>query len=115
MVDTSIVTLDELDETVLNMGQHVDQVLATEDSSSSLAFVSVKSKREMDCKLDNMTRRLESLSASISSSQSSTGRSYEHGSRERIVVVTLEDVERKNVTIEIVEGIITFLTAPRLP
>ncbi len=58
MVDTSTVTLDELDEMVLNMGQlqHVDKVLAKEHSSPSLAFVYVKSEREIDYKLDNIMR-----------------------------------------------------------
>ena len=58
IVDTSKVTLDELDEIVLNMGLHVDQVLAKEHSSYSSFSVFVKSKREIDYKLDNMTRQL---------------------------------------------------------
>ena len=66
MVDTSKVTLDELDEMVVNMGQHVDQVLAKEHSSSFSAFVSVKSPPKIDCKLENMTRQLESLSTALS-------------------------------------------------
>jgi len=83
MVDTSKVTLDELDEMVVNMGQHEDQVLAKEHSSSSSAFVSVKSKREMDCKLDNMNKQLESLLKALSSSQSPAGSIYELGNRGR--------------------------------
>jgi hypothetical protein len=89
MMDTSIATLDDLGEMVLNMGQHVDQVLAKEHSSSSSAFVSVKSKREIYYKLDNMTRQLESLSAAPSSSRSPNGSKYEHDSRGRGGVVTL--------------------------
>jgi phosphate uptake regulator len=73
MADISIVTLDELYEMVLNMGQHVDQVLAKEYSSSSSDFVSVKSEREADYKLDNMTSQLESLSTTLFSSQSPNG------------------------------------------
>ncbi len=61
MVDTSTVTLDELKEKVITMGQHLDQALAKEPSSSSASFVSVKSKREIDYKLDNMTSQLETL------------------------------------------------------
>ena len=61
MADTSKITLDELEEMVLTMGQHVDQVMAKEHSSSSSTFVSIKSKREIDYKLDNMTRELEAL------------------------------------------------------
>ena len=83
IVNTSKVTLDELDEMVLNMGLHVDQVIAKEHSSYSWAFVSVKSKREVDYKLDNMTRQSKSLSAALSSSQSPNGRRYEPGSRGR--------------------------------
>jgi hypothetical protein len=81
MVDTFTFTLDELDISGLNVGQHVDQFLAKEHASSSSAFVSVNSKREIDYKLDNMTRQLETLSASLSSSQSPTSSRYEHGSR----------------------------------
>jgi hypothetical protein len=81
VVDTSTITLDELDEMALNMGQYVDHVLAKEDSSSSLAFVSVKYERGIDSKLDNMTRQLETLSISLSSSQSLIGSMYELGSR----------------------------------
>ena len=79
MVDTSTVTLGELDEIVLNMGQHVDQVLAKEHSSLASAFVSDKSKREIDYKLDNMTRQLETLSTSLSSSLSLTSSKHEPG------------------------------------
>jgi len=46
MVDTFTVTLDELDEMVINMGQHVDQVLANEHSSLSSALIYVKCKQE---------------------------------------------------------------------
>ena len=63
MEDTSTVTLDELDEMVLNIGQRVDQVLAKEHSSSSSYFVHLKCKKEIDYKLDNITRQLETLSA----------------------------------------------------
>jgi hypothetical protein len=50
-----------MSDIVINMGQHVDQVLAKELSTSSLACVSVKSKREIYYKLDNMTNQLETL------------------------------------------------------
>ena len=83
-MDTSIVThLDELDKMVLYKGQHVDQVLAKEHPSSSSAFLFIKSKREIDYKLDNTTRQLESLSSALSSSQSLTSDRYEPISRGR--------------------------------
>jgi len=83
MVDTSTIILDELDKMVLNMGHHVDEVLATKHSSSSSTCVYVKPKREIDYTLDNMTRKLETLSATLSSGQSPTCSMYEPGSRER--------------------------------
>ncbi len=83
MVDTSAITIDDQDEFVLNMGQHVDQVLAKKHSLSSSTFVFLKSKREIDYKLDNMTKQLESLSATLSSSQSPNSSRYEHGNRGR--------------------------------
>jgi hypothetical protein len=83
MVDTYTVNLDNLDEMVLNLGQHVDQVLAKEHSSSSSAFVYVKCKQETDYKLDNMTKQLETLSADLSSSQSLICSMYEPVSRGR--------------------------------
>jgi len=101
MVDTSRVTLDEIDEMFLNMSQHVDQVLAKEHLSSFSTFVYVKSKREIDYTLDNMTRQLESLSAALSSSLSPNGSRYELGSRGREVVVTMEDEERKKLLLEL--------------
>ena len=81
MVDTSTVTLHELDKMVLNMGQHVNKVLAKEHSSSSSIFVYVKCKKETDYKLDNMTGQLETLSANMLSSESLIGSMYGLGSR----------------------------------
>ena len=39
-VDTSTITQDELEDKVLTMGQHVDQVLMRDSSLQSSAFVS---------------------------------------------------------------------------
>ena len=47
-VDTSIVTLDELEDKVFAMGQHVDQVFSNESSSSSSSFVFVNSHKDID-------------------------------------------------------------------
>ena len=46
-VDTSTITLDELEEKVLTMGQHVDQVLLRESSSQSSTFVYGTSDRDI--------------------------------------------------------------------
>jgi hypothetical protein len=61
--------LDDLEEKVLTMGQHVDQVLSKESSSHLSAFMSLNSK-EIDIKLDNMTKQLSHLSAALLSSRS---------------------------------------------
>ena len=69
MVDTLTVTLDELDEIVINMVQHVvDQALAKEHPSSSSAFVYVIPKREIIYKFDNVTIQFETISKALSSS-----------------------------------------------
>ena len=56
IVDTSTITLDELEEKVLTMGQHVDQVLLRESSSQSLAYVSGALNRNINVKLDNVNK-----------------------------------------------------------
>ena len=114
MVDTSTITLDELDKIVLNMDQHVDQFLAREHSTSSSSFVFVKSKREIYYKLDNMTRQLESLSATIFSSQSPNGSRYEHVSRGKGGGRNTGGRGKENFAVGIVEEIITLFNAPRL-
>ena len=51
-VDTSTVTLDELEDKVLTMGQHVDQVLSSGSSAHSSAFMFVTASKDIDTKLD---------------------------------------------------------------
>ena len=82
MVDTSTVTLDLLDDMVLNMGQHVDQVLSSERSSFSSAFSSVHAKKDLDQKMEVMSRQLDNLLAALSSSHLSHER-HESGGRGR--------------------------------
>ena len=60
-VYTSIVTLNELEDKVLTMGQHVDQFMSNESSSSSSAFVSANAHKDIDIKLDNVTKQLLNL------------------------------------------------------
>ena len=88
--------------------------MAKEHSSSSSTFVSVKSKREIYYKLDNMTRQLETLSLALSSSQNSLVTGMHLIFEEEVVVVTLEHVERNNVIVGIVEKIITYYNVIRL-
>jgi hypothetical protein len=114
MVDTSTITQDELGEMVLNMGQHVDQVLAKEHSPSSSTCVYVKSKRELDYKIGNMTRQLESLATALSSSQSPNGRRYAPDSRGRGGGRNTGGQGKKNFIVGIVEEIIKFFNALRM-
>jgi len=67
-IDTPNITLDELEEKVLTMGQHLDQVLSKVFSSHSSAFMLVNSK-DTDIKLDNVTKQLSHLSAALLSSR----------------------------------------------
>jgi len=82
-LDTSIVTLDELEDKVLTMGQHVDQILSNESSSSSSSFVFVNSHKDTDIKFDNVTKKLSNLSAALSSSRSSPSNRNEGEGRGR--------------------------------
>ena len=67
-VDTSTITLDELEENVLTMGQHVDQVLMRELSPQSSAFVSGASNADLNVQLDNVNKQLSKLSVAFLSS-----------------------------------------------
>ena len=89
----------------------MDQFLAKGHSSSSSTFLSVKSKREIDYKLENITTQLNSLSATLSSSQSPNGSRYNHGSRGRGGGHNTGGRGKKNVAFGIVEEIITFFNA----
>ena len=71
-VDTSTATLDELEDKVLTMGQHVDQVLSSGSSAHSSTFMSATSPKDIDIKLDNVTKQLSNLSAALLSSRSSS-------------------------------------------
>jgi hypothetical protein len=62
-VDISIVTLDELEDKVLTMGQHVDQGLSSESSAHSSAFMPDTSPNEIGTKLDNVTKQLSNVYA----------------------------------------------------
>ena len=70
-MDTSTITLDELEEKVLNMGQHVDQVLRRNSQSSTFVFGVSNS--------DKVNKQLANLSAALLSSTS--GSSNESESR----------------------------------
>ena len=80
--DTSTATLDGLEEKVLTMGQHVDQVVSKESSSHSSAFMAVNSE-DIDIKLDNVTKQLSHLSAALFSSRSSPSNRNEGEGRGR--------------------------------
>ena len=69
ILDTSTVTLDELEDKFLTMGQHVDQVMSKKCSSHSVAFMQINSK-DIDIKLDNVTKRLSHLFAALVSIRS---------------------------------------------
>ena len=69
-IDTSSVTLDELEDKVLTMGQHADQVLSNGSSSHSSTFMSATSPKDIDIKLDNVTTQLSNQYASLLSSRS---------------------------------------------
>ena len=56
IVDTSTLTLDELDDKVFTMGQHVDQVLSSGSSAQSSSFMFVTSPKDIDTTLDNVTK-----------------------------------------------------------
>ena len=55
-VYTSTVTLDELEDKVLTMGHHVDQVLSSGSSAHSSSFMFVTPSKDIDTKLDNVTK-----------------------------------------------------------
>ncbi len=69
-IDTSTATLDELEEKVLTMRQHVDQVLSKESSSHSSTLMYANSNKDIDIKLDNVTKQLSHLFATLLSSRS---------------------------------------------
>jgi hypothetical protein len=62
-VDTSTITLDELEEKVLTMGQHVDRVLLRDSQSS--AFVFDAPENDINVKLDKVNKQLAKLSAAL--------------------------------------------------
>jgi hypothetical protein len=87
-VDTSTITLDELEEKVLTMGQHVDQVLPRESSSYSSTCVCGALDRDINVKLDKVNKQLAKLSATLLSytfgiSNESKGRGGGRGSEGR--------------------------------
>ena len=69
-VDTSTITQGELEEKVLTMGQHVDQVLLRDSSPQSSAFVSGASNKDINVQLDKVNKQLSRLSAALLSSTS---------------------------------------------
>jgi len=69
-VNTSVVTLDELEDKVFTMGQHVDQVLSNESSTQSSSFISATSPKDIVIKLDNVTKQISNLSAALLTSRS---------------------------------------------
>jgi hypothetical protein len=68
-VDTSANTLDELEDKALIMEQHVDYVLSNESSAQSSSFIFATSPKDIDIKLDNVTKQLSNLSAALLSSR----------------------------------------------
>jgi len=84
IVDTSTVTLDELEDKVLTVGQHLDQVLSSGSSAHSSTFMYVTSPKGIDTKLDNVTKQLSNLFGTLLSSRSgSFHRRTEWGGRGR--------------------------------
>jgi len=69
-VDTSTVTLDELEDKVLTMGQHVDQVLSNGSTAHSSSSMFVNSPKDIVTKLDNVTTQLSNSYAAVLSSRS---------------------------------------------
>jgi len=56
------------------MGEHVvDKVLSTTPSLIHSAFVSIKSERDLDTKLENRTKKLENLSIVLSANDNNIG------------------------------------------
>ena len=74
IVHTSTITLADLEDKVLAMGQHVDQVLSSGSSTHSSTFIYVMSPKDIDTKLDNVTKQLSNLFATLLSSK--TGPSH---------------------------------------
>ena len=71
VVDTYTTTLDELEDKVLTMGQHVDHVLSNESSAQSSAFMYATSpNKDIDIKLDSVTKQLSNLFVALLSSRS---------------------------------------------
>jgi hypothetical protein len=70
ILNTSIITLDELEDKVLTMGKHVDQIVSDESSSHSSAFVYANAHKDIDIKLDIVTKQLSNLSVALMSSRS---------------------------------------------
>jgi len=81
-IDTSIGTLDELEDKVLTMGQHVNLVLSNDFSSHSSTFASANSRKDADIKLDNVMKQLSNLSAALLSSRSGPSNRNEGEGRE---------------------------------
>ena len=80
-VDTSTITQDELEEKVLTMGQHVDQVLLRDSSRQSSAFVFGASNTYINVQLDKVNKQLSRLSAALLSSTSSNENEGRSGGR----------------------------------
>ena len=83
IVDTAIVILDELENKVRTMGQHVDRVLSKESSSHSSIFMSANSNKDIDIKLDNVTTHLSHMFAALLPSRSGPSNKNEGEGRGR--------------------------------
>jgi hypothetical protein len=80
-VDTSNLTLEELEDTDITMGRHVDQVLSNGSSTHSSKFMYVVSPKDIDTKLDHVTKKLSNLSATLLSSRSGPSHTTGEGRR----------------------------------
>ncbi len=80
-VDTWTISLDELEDKVFTMGQHVDQMLLRGSQSSS--FVFGVPDRDINVKLDKVNKQLAKLSAALLSSTSGSSNESESRGGER--------------------------------
>ncbi len=76
-VDTSTITLNELEEKVLTIGQYVDLVLLRESSAQSSSFVFDVSDKDINVKLDKVNKQLAKLSVALQSSTSGSSNESE--------------------------------------
>ncbi len=60
-IDTSTVTLDELEESILSIAHHMDQAMSKESYLHSSTSMYVNSKEKLGNKLDNITWQLATL------------------------------------------------------